>query len=90
MGGVVIETLYDKAINEGKAIGLEQGLEQGIERGYNLRDRDKIREMLSNGKKPREIVEFCNYPAELVSEVQESLKNAWKDHSKKLTKEADR
>ncbi len=72
MGGVVIETLYDKAINEGKAIGLEQG----IERGYNLRDRDKIREMLSNGKKPREIVEFCNYPAELVSEVQESLKNA--------------
>ena len=72
MGGVVIETLYDKAINEGKALGITEGIEQG----YTLRDKDKIREMLSNGKTPEAIVEFCNYPTELVNEVLKSIEQA--------------
>ena len=47
--------------------------EIGIEKGRNQRDREKIEVMLRKGKTIEEIVDFCDYPIELVKEVQESL-----------------
>ena len=47
--------------------------EIGIEKGRNQRDREKIAVMLRKGKTAEEIVDFCDYPIELVKSVQESL-----------------
>ena len=49
------------------------GVNKGIEQGINQRDREKIAEMIRNGKTPQAIVEFCNYPQALVLEVQKSM-----------------
>ncbi len=51
----------------------EIGIEEGIEKGREQRDREKIEVMLRKGKSVEEIVDFCDYPAELVKAVQESL-----------------
>ena len=61
MGGHVIMT-------EAKEI-----LNHGIEQGRNQRDREKIEIMLKKGRTPEEIVEFGDYPLDLVQSVQESL-----------------
>ena len=47
--------------------------EMGREEGRNQRDKEKIEEMLRNGKTPEGISDYCGYPIELVKEVQESL-----------------
>ena len=47
--------------------------EIGIEKGRYQRDREKIESMLKKGKTVDEIVDFCDYPIELVKEVQESI-----------------
>ena len=47
--------------------------EMGIEEGRTQRDREKIEAMLRKGRTPEEIVDFCDYPIELVHEVQDSL-----------------
>ncbi len=44
-----------------------------FEQGRNARDREKIEEMLRKGKSPDEIADFCDYPIELVREVEESM-----------------
>ena len=41
--------------------------------GRAERDREKIVEMLSKGRLPQEISEFCDYPISLVKQVQESM-----------------
>ena len=41
--------------------------------GREERDREKIAEMLLNGRLPRDISEYCNYPLDLVNEVQGSM-----------------
>ena len=63
------------AEKKGIGKGIEQGIEQGTEQGIDLRDREKITNMLNKGKTPNEIVEFCDYPMELVLEVQDKLVN---------------
>lgn len=41
--------------------------------GAKRRDREKIAEMLQDGKTPEEIAAFCKYPMKLIEEVQKSL-----------------
>ena len=43
------------------------------EMGRTNRDREKIAEMLEDGKTPTAIAEFCKYPLSLVQEVEKSL-----------------
>ena len=43
------------------------------EMGAEKRDREKILEMLRDGKTPQTIADFCNYPIELIKEVQKSM-----------------
>ena len=43
------------------------------EEGGDDRDRKRIADMLSRGKTPQEIADFCGYPLKLVLEVQKSM-----------------
>ncbi|OON86196.1 hypothetical protein BXO88_09120 [Oribacterium sp. C9] len=43
------------------------------EEGREERDREKITELLQDGKTPKEIADFCKYPMELIKIVQESM-----------------
>lgn len=43
------------------------------EEGKQERDRERIANMLNRGKTPEAIAEFCDYPMELIKEVQESM-----------------
>ncbi len=54
-------------------LAMDQIEEDARLEGMKMRDREKISEMLSKGKTVEEIVDFCNYPEELVREVEESL-----------------
>ena len=54
---------------EGREEGREEGRAEGREEGRADRDMEKIGEMLDNGKDPKAIAEFCNYPLELVQHV---------------------
>ena len=47
----------------------DERYEEGIEQGISLRDRQKISEMLDDGKAPKDIVDFCKYPMALVLDV---------------------
>ncbi len=47
--------------------------EMGIEEGIDQEQRHQIEKLLLKGKSVDEIVEFCDYPIELVKSVQESL-----------------
>ena len=51
----------------------EMGIEEGIEQGVNKEQRHQIEKLLLKGKSVDEIVDFCDYPIELVHEVQDSL-----------------
>ncbi len=52
-------------IQDAKEEGIEEGIELGIENG--------IKDMLRRGKTVEEIVDFCNYPYELVKKIEEEL-----------------
>ncbi|MBP5384504.1 MAG: Rpn family recombination-promoting nuclease/putative transposase, partial [Lachnospiraceae bacterium] len=51
----------------------EEGREEGREAGREAERLNMITDMLRRGKTVEEIVDFCNYPLELVKEVEESL-----------------
>jgi hypothetical protein len=50
-----------------------KGEEKGIEKGIDLRDKEKITEMLNLGRSPKEIADFCKYPMEQVMQVYNDL-----------------
>ena len=52
---------------------LAQGLEQGILKGRAEEKVKGITDMLRRGKTVEEIVDFCNYPYELVKKIEEEL-----------------
>jgi predicted transposase/invertase (TIGR01784 family) len=60
-------------IQDAREEGFEEGIEQGIEQGISIRDNEKICDMLRRGKSVEEIVDFCDYPYELVKKIEESL-----------------
>ncbi|ETP72434.1 Putative transposase, YhgA, partial [Lachnospiraceae bacterium JC7] len=43
----------------------EEGREEGRKEGREARDKEKITELLRDGKTPKEIADFCKYPIEL-------------------------
>ena len=65
MGGQILDYETKDILNRGIKIGIEQGIAQGIAD----RDTQKISEMLTNGKTPKAISEFCGYPLEQVMAV---------------------
>ena len=62
--------LIQDAMDEGFEIGFENGLEIGI--SY-YRDTQMIEGMLRRGKTVDEIVEFCDFPRELVEKVRADM-----------------
>ena len=73
MGGEILETLYEKAINEGKTIGIKQGIEQGIDKGDELR---LIRLVIFNkfkGKKPFQMAEFLDEDLDRIEKIYEAI-----------------
>ena len=51
----------------------EEGRQEGIQEERARGDRERIANMLSRGKTPEAIAEFCDYPMELIKEVQNSM-----------------
>ncbi|MBQ7678683.1 MAG: hypothetical protein IJT34_02415 [Butyrivibrio sp.] len=47
--------------------------EIGIEKGRAEAHREKIAEMLRKGKTPKDIADFCDYPIQLIQDVQKSM-----------------
>ena len=52
----------------------EEGREEGRAEGREIRDREKITEMLRRGKTVEEIVDFCGYPDEQVRRIADSVR----------------
>jgi hypothetical protein len=52
----------------------EEGREEGRKEGIDFRDSQMIENMLRKGKTVEEIVEFCDYPRELVEKIWEKMK----------------
>ncbi|MBP5164975.1 MAG: hypothetical protein ILP08_06100, partial [Lachnospiraceae bacterium] len=50
--------------------------EEGVEKGRDIRDQEKIEDMLRRGKKPEEIADFCGYPMELILKVEKGISEA--------------
>ena len=67
----------EEGFAEGRTEGLEEGhtkgREEGRAEGREIRDREKITDMLRRGKTVDEIVEFCGYPCEQVRKVADAL-----------------
>ena len=51
----------------------EEGREEGIKEGGDIRDNERISNMLRRGKTVDEIVDFCGYPKEQVEKVEKSM-----------------
>ena len=51
----------------------EEGREEGRKEGRMERDKEKIAELLRNGKTPQQIADFCSYPMDLIQKVQEEM-----------------
>ena len=65
--GMVLTEFDEKTFVE----GIKQ---EGREEGREEEQRDQISKMLSKGKTPEQIADFCDYPIKLVLEVQSNLK----------------
>ncbi len=63
-----------EGLEEGHTKGLEEGRAEGLEEGREIRDREKITDMLRRGKTVEEIVDFCGYPNEQVRRIADSVR----------------
>ncbi len=65
-------------LEAGKAEGIEEGRTAGIEEGRteggDLRDAQRIEDMLRRGKTAEEIIDFCGYPDELVKKIETEMR----------------
>ncbi len=66
---VIIQDAMDEGIELGFGQGIERGMKQGIEQGKS----QMIEGMLRRGKTVDEIVDFCDYPRELVEKVRADM-----------------
>ena len=71
--GRLVTLLEGQVIELRQDIWFKDGFRQGKKEGYEQRDRDKITDMLRRGKTPEEIADFCEYPMDLIKEVQEEM-----------------
>ncbi len=58
---------------EGLAQGMAQGLSKGRAEGLAQGQRNLIETMLRKGKKPEEIADLCDYPIELIKEIEAGI-----------------
>ena len=58
---------------EGLAQGHAQGLSTGLSKGGDIRDQERITDMLRRGKTVEEIVDFCGYSYDQVKQVEDSF-----------------
>ena len=54
-------------------LGIDIGVDRGITQGRDMRDTEKITDMLRCGKTVDEIVDFCNYLYEQVREIADTI-----------------
>ena len=73
MSGEMIYTDARKILDTGLRQGRDEGLKQGRDEGRDEERREKIKEMLTLGRSPQDIADFCMYPIKLVKEVQKSM-----------------
>ena len=52
------------------------GKKEGREEGGDIRDNERIIDMLRRGKSVEEITDFCGYPLELVKKIEDELKKS--------------
>ena len=57
MSGYILHTRTDEILDEGR----------------NSADRERIEIMLRKGKSPEEIADFCDYPIELIRDVEQNM-----------------
>ena len=69
-----MQMFKEEGREEGRAEGLEEGHTKGLAEGREIRDREKITEMLRRGKTVEEIVDFCGYPDEQVRRIADSVR----------------
>ncbi len=77
----VIQVSYDANIEMFKRLrgdsemcdALRELMADDLAKERDQRDKEKIAEMLNDGKSPEAIVDFCKYPLKLVLEVQADL-----------------
>ena len=62
-----------KAMDEIEADAMKVGEKRGIDKGIDMRDTEKITDMLRRGKTVDEIVDFCNYPYEQVRGIADAM-----------------
>ncbi len=74
----LLETGKAEGIEEGRAEGIEEGRAAGIKEGRaeggDLRDAQRIEDMLRRGKTAEEIIDFCGYPDELVKRIETEMR----------------
>ncbi len=58
---------------EGITEGMAQGRKEGIAEGMAQGQRNLIETMLRKGKKPEEIADLCDYPIELIKEIETGI-----------------
>ena len=61
---------FEEGRAEGRAVGREEGRAEGRAEGQ----RSLIESMLRKGKTPDEISDFCDYPLQLVKEIEKSMR----------------
>ena len=54
----------------------EEGKEEGLQAGGDIRDNQRISDMLRRGKTVDDIVDFCGYSRDLVQKVHDSIMTA--------------
>ena len=72
-GGYVMCKAMDEIEADAMKVGEKKGIDRGITQGRDMRDTEKITDMLRRGKTVDEIVDFCNYPYEQVREIADAM-----------------
>ncbi len=70
---VIIQDAMDEGIELGFGQGIEQGIERGMKQGIEQGKSQMIEGMPRRGKTVDEIVDFCDYPRELVEKVRADM-----------------
>ena len=73
MGGQILDYEAKRIRIAGLEEGLNRGRAEGRLEGHEEERREQIEKLLRKGKSPEEIADFCDYPLQLVQEVQEEL-----------------
>ncbi len=65
--------IYDRGYRSGYGTGYDTGYDSGYEKGADSEQRQRIEIMLQKGIDPKEIERLCDYPLDLIHEVQNGM-----------------